>query len=102
MIYMLDANVLRHVVHEEAGYLNILKRMKEVGTGGLSISAVAAAELHVNINSKTNQRAHREQLAEFLKFYKIEPFNKKAAEASGLYCRQSSNPGDRNSRHRIT
>lgn len=45
MIYMLDANVLRHVVHEEAGYLNILERMKEVGTGGLSISAVAAAEL---------------------------------------------------------
>lgn len=84
MKYMLDANVLRHVVHEEPGYLSIVARITEFGAGSLSISAVVAAELHVNINSKTSQRVHREQLAEFLKFYKIEPFNKKAAEASGL------------------
>lgn len=84
MIYMLDANVLRHVVHEEIGYLNITERMIEIGMGSLSISAVAAAELHVHINSKTSQRIHREQLTSYLRHLKIEPFNKKAAEASGI------------------
>ena len=84
MNYMLDANVLRHIVHEQAGYLNIFERMAEVGMGSLSISAVAAAELHVHINSKTSQRIHRQQLASYLGHLKIEPFNKKAAEASGI------------------
>jgi tRNA(fMet)-specific endonuclease VapC len=58
--------------------------MIEIGMSRLSISAVAAAELHVHINSKTSQRIHREQLALYLGHLKIEPFNKKAAEVSGV------------------
>lgn len=83
MKYMLDANVIRHVAHEEHGYQNIIDRLAEIDPKDLYISTIAVAELHAFINSKSNQRTHRAVALSMLSQMKVCGFNRKAAEGAG-------------------
>jgi len=92
-LYMLDANPLRHIVQRDSGFEGIAANIERIGVERITISAVAAAELHITINSKTNQRAHREQLAALLRYFRVEQFTKRAAEMAGIIQAAARNKG---------
>ncbi|MDH2918555.1 MAG: type II toxin-antitoxin system VapC family toxin [Sideroxydans sp.] len=83
MKYMIDANVISHVVHRDVGYENIAARIAEVGLKNLNMSTLVAAELYVYTKSKKHPRLKRAAMSAMIEAVKIHTFSKKSALTAG-------------------
>jgi predicted nucleic acid-binding protein len=83
MKYMIDANVISHIVHRDTGYENIVARITEVGLKNLNLSTLVAAELYVYTKSKKHPRAKRAAMIEMVEAVKMHTFSKKSALIAG-------------------
>lgn len=79
MKYMLDTNVLMHVVNFNPGYRRIIQRTEKAD---MVLSAIAYFELTSKIIAAKLGRDKAETLAELVAQFKVMPFNGKAAMES--------------------
>jgi tRNA(fMet)-specific endonuclease VapC len=84
VIYLLDTNVVLHLVNRSAGHEAIREKLKTFTKIQVGLSAVTAMELWFKSqNKRVSQRATRET-AVLLNAYRILPFKGDAARIAGL------------------
>lgn len=84
MLYLLDANVLMHLVNGARGHERIRERLKSLRKSEFAISSITAVELWQKIlAAKASKRAVVE-LQYMLNAVRVLPFTAKAAEHGGL------------------
>lgn len=95
MIYLLDTNVILHVVNSSQGHERIREQLKLLSRPEIGLSAITAMELwHKALNKKVSLRATTETLA-MLNAYRILPFKGDAARIGGqllLTAREKGKP----------
>lgn len=82
MKYMLDTNVLMHVVNFNSGYRRIIKQIERTEKADMVLSAVTYFELTSKIIAAKIGREKAETLAELVGQFKVLPYNAKAAMES--------------------
>lgn len=84
MIYLLDTNVVLHLVNRSAGHELIQETLKTFTKTQVGLSVVTAMELwYKSQNKKVGKRATSE-VAMLLNAYRILPFKGDAARVAGL------------------
>jgi tRNA(fMet)-specific endonuclease VapC len=82
--YMLDTNVLLHVVNQRGRWRKTMKKIDQ-DRADICLSAVAFFELENIILMARTGKDKAQQLADIVHTMKVEPFNRRAAEkASGI------------------
>lgn len=82
MKYMLDTNVLMHIVNYNTGYRRIIKRIQGAEKSDTVLSAVTYFELASKIIAAKIGRDKAETLAGLVGQFKVMPYNGKAAMES--------------------
>lgn len=86
MKYMLDTNVLMHIVNFNPGYRRIIKRIQRTEKADMVLSAITYFELTAKIIAAKIGRDKAETLAGLVGQFKVQPYNAKAAlESSRLF-----------------
>ena len=81
-MFMLDTNVLMHVVNKAPGYRNIIKQLAKHSTADIVLSAITDHELHYKIHKQRIGKARIDNLDILMQRHKVIPFNNKAAEVA--------------------
>lgn len=83
MIYLLDTNVVLHLVNRAEGFERIREKLKSFTRIEIGLSSITAMELwHKTLNAKASKRATAETAA-MLNAYRILPFKGDAAKIGG-------------------
>lgn len=82
--YMLDTNVLVHIVNRRGNWRRALKTIDQ-NRAQVCLSAVTYFELTNMVLAARTGKGKAQELAEIVNTFKVEPFNRRAADtASGL------------------
>lgn len=82
MIYMLDANVIRHLVQEPDKATKIAAKIESIGPDRITLSTVVAQEIGVAVLNTKLSKANREALQSILRYFSMVAFDDRAASHS--------------------
>jgi len=80
--YLLDTNVLMHIVNDERKLRKIDKMIDKVGLGGIFVSSITVYEVHAKLFKAKVGKVKLDALANALKSFKVVNFNAAAAIAA--------------------
>jgi tRNA(fMet)-specific endonuclease VapC len=83
MRYMLDTNVLIHVLNAQPRHQAVLERFDRESPDDLVVSSITLAELPFGIEKSRRRETNRKALQEALDALNVLPFDARAAETYG-------------------
>ena len=83
MRFLLDTNLLIHVLNARAQHEAVLARFDREAPEDLCVSAITLAELRYGIAKSRRRQANRQALADVLEALNVAPFDARAAETYG-------------------